>query len=167
MTTENARLRAEVRGEDGPARTARGPFDLAGWRVDRVVDTREWDLDENKPIPGTGDAYPCDHCGRRIEVHVHVVRLDPPDARTIGTGCLGRALGARYAREARNAYEGRVDRAKRLLRSPWIRLYGRLRDVPDATLIRDGAWALLREKDRWCAERRANEVRAAAILDGR
>ena len=56
------------------------------WMIVDVDDTREFDTAKRKPIPGTGDARECDHCGRSHEVHVHVATRDGRTA-TIGTGC--------------------------------------------------------------------------------
>lgn len=138
-------------------KSGRPAIDMTQWKVEGVIDTREWDLDENKPIPGTGQEYDCDHCGRAIEIHVHLTRKDETGAMTVGTGCLGRGVGEKYARQARAAYEHKIERCKVLLGSPFIRLYGRLSRVDPALLYKDSNWEALRERDRWQATRRAME----------
>lgn len=42
------------------------------WVIESIEDTRGWDFDTNKPIPGSGDCRPCDHCGHGHEIHVFI-----------------------------------------------------------------------------------------------
>lgn len=57
-------------------------------KVTQVVDTRSWDddVDPPKPIPGSGDARPCDRCNRTHEIHVFV-ELDNGGEACIGSSC--------------------------------------------------------------------------------
>lgn len=57
-------------------------------KVLSVVDTREWDDNQEppKPIPGSGDPRQCDRCTRTHEVHVNV-QLDTGAEACIGSGC--------------------------------------------------------------------------------
>ena len=61
-------------------------------RLVAVTDTRDMieDGDRFVPIPGTGDARPCDRCGRTHEVHATVELSDGTTA-TVGTGCAAHA----------------------------------------------------------------------------
>lgn len=154
--------------EHGEARKGRrvGAIDMTAWKVDSVEDTRQWDLDEGKPIPGTGTEYPCAHCGRTIEVHVHLVRVDGSDMMTVGTGCLGRGLGEKYARAARANYENKVERCKQALRKPWTRGYGYTLQVPHDSLVSYEAWDTLAALDKWKADRRKWEAAVIRYLAG-
>lgn len=45
-----------------------------GWKVVDAVDTRERDQMTGEAMTETGDAVPCDHCGRGIMIHVAIAR---------------------------------------------------------------------------------------------
>lgn len=64
--------------------TLRAPF-----TIDRVVDTRDYieDGDRFVPVAGSGDARPCDRCGRHHEIHAHVTDATGTPA-VVGTGCM-------------------------------------------------------------------------------
>jgi len=57
-------------------------------RILAIRDTREWTEDGDRwvAIPGSGDARPCDRCGRDHEIHVDVELADGRVA-MIGQGC--------------------------------------------------------------------------------
>lgn len=56
------------------------------WTITGINDTRQFDFETRKPVPQSGDARECDHCGRAHEVHVSVSARDGRTA-IIGTGC--------------------------------------------------------------------------------
>lgn len=155
----------------GWRKSGRPAVDLTKWKVLGVTDTREFDLDTGKPIPGTGEDFDCEHCGRAIEIHVRLVALDGSGAEmTVGTGCLGRGIGEKYARQARAALEWQVKQAKNALRSPWFQTYSGVKHSEQATteakMVRDGSWRALAMLDAYKAKRRLNEAAVIRYLNG-
>lgn len=90
------------------------------WFVECRIDTRHYDLDTGKAIPGTGDTYACDCCGKDHEVWVYV-RSKAGEVGIVGTSCAKKAphlldrnlLGANYTTSRRNGalYQKDHDRA--------------------------------------------------------
>lgn len=61
------------------------------WTIEAINDTRTYDFETGKPIPGTGEPIPCECCGKEIQVHVTVRNKDRSQVATIGTQCSKRA----------------------------------------------------------------------------
>jgi len=55
------------------------------YRIESIEDTRSYDFDTGKAIPGSGNARPCDHCGTTHEIHVVIV--DGAKRMTVGSTC--------------------------------------------------------------------------------
>ena len=72
------------------------------WTVEGRIDTRSWDWERGKAIPGTGEVYNCDCCGKEHEVWVYV--SSKTEQAIVGTSCAKKAthmhnrqyLGANY-----------------------------------------------------------------------
>ncbi len=79
-------------------------------RILAVRDTRAWveDGDRWVPVPGSGQARPCDRCGRDHEIHVDVALADGTTA-LIGQGC---ARGDSMAVAIRGAVSAETTRAR-------------------------------------------------------
>lgn len=65
-----------------------------GWKVLDAVDTRNFDPETGKAIPGTGDPMPCECCGKTILIHVLVAKGD--ERATVGQAC---AIKSRVAKK--------------------------------------------------------------------
>jgi len=64
------------------------------WQIEVITDTREYDYQTMKPIPGTGDPIPCECCGRSILVHAYVTQITNrkvTDRAIVGTQCCKKA----------------------------------------------------------------------------
>lgn len=55
------------------------------YRIESIEDTRSYDFDTGKAIPGSGNARPCDHCGTTHEIHVVIV--EGSKSMTVGSTC--------------------------------------------------------------------------------
>jgi len=77
-----------------------------------MIDTRHFDLQTGRPIPGSGDGRPCDCCGKTILIHVVVSR--GAERRVIGRDCAAGA-GSAVKGKARLAFAARrpIDPAAR------------------------------------------------------
>jgi hypothetical protein len=77
------------------------------WRVDQILDTRQYDLQTVKPIPGTGDPIPCECCGREINVHAHIYCVSKQtkkviDRAIVGTQCCKKVKLTNYGQSPSN-----------------------------------------------------------------
>lgn len=54
------------------------------------IDTRSYDLETGKAIPGTGDVHTCEHCGADHEVWVYVESEDRKHSAVVGSSCAKR-----------------------------------------------------------------------------
>lgn len=71
-----------------------GRTESSFWQIEAILDTREYDTQTMKPIPGTGDEIPCECCGRSILVHAHLVQITNrkvTDRAIVGTQCCKKA----------------------------------------------------------------------------
>lgn len=73
------------------------------------IDTRSYDLESGKAIPGTGNKNACEHCGAEHEVWVYVESESRRHIAIVGTSCAKKLrLGSRekfeksLLKEARN-----------------------------------------------------------------
>lgn len=81
------------------------PFDVV-----TVVDTRDYVEEGDRwiPIAGSGDSLECERCGRRHEIHAHVVDVNGASG-IVGVGCAvadgptARRLSSGATRDARRA----------------------------------------------------------------
>jgi hypothetical protein len=88
-------------------------------RVLEVTDTREWDEDLERPVPGSGQEHQCDRCGRCHEVWVRV-RLDDGTESVIGTGCARTGEGDLVRKAASSAASvSRLEHRVEGLRKRW------------------------------------------------
>ena len=76
-------------------------------RIETIIDTRQYDIQTCKPIPGTGDPIPCDCCGRETLVHAHVQEIDRMTRKTtrrgiVGTQCCKKAKMTHYGNSPSN-----------------------------------------------------------------
>ena len=82
-------------------------FSAGTWYIEGRIDTRSHD-ETGKAIPGSGEVYNCDCCGREHEVWVHV--RSKSSAGIVGTSCAKKAgnihnrhlLGSNYTTTKRN-----------------------------------------------------------------
>lgn len=85
-----------------------------GWTIVDMIDTRHFDFQTGKPIPGSGDGRPCDCCGKTILIHVVVSRVG--ERRIIGRDCAAGA-GAAVKGKARLASAARCPARVEALRA--------------------------------------------------
>ena len=55
------------------------------YKIAEVYDTRSFDINTGKYIPGTGDPKPCDHCGKTHVVYVNI--SNGTNNMIVGTTC--------------------------------------------------------------------------------
>lgn len=63
------------------------------WTVESVEDTRSYDLETGKAIPGTGDGALCEHCGKAHDVHVHLIDKKAGARKMVGRTCAKKLMG--------------------------------------------------------------------------
>jgi superfamily II DNA or RNA helicase len=77
------------------------------WETVKIVDTRDYDWETGKPIPGTGAGATCTRCERTHDV-IHTMRHpETGEHREVGSGC-----GPKMAGGKENLDDASIDRAK-------------------------------------------------------
>jgi hypothetical protein len=68
------------------------------YKVEYIIDTRSYDLETGKPIPGTGDARSCEFCGATHEIHCYVRNSKTNELKICGSTCLRLHTGIQHKR---------------------------------------------------------------------
>lgn len=113
-------------------------------RIIDITDTRETEETPEgrfRPIPGSGDARPCDRCGRLHEVHV-TVETDDGQRLTVGSTCAltddERRAFARALRSLKRVADLEADVARReaaIAKIDEIRLEVAALEIPEITVV--------------------------------
>lgn len=85
------------------------------YKIVEIHDTRIFDFETGKPIPGSGNPKPCDHCGKTHEIYVDIANSN--NRMVVGTTCAqklvydrtGLSTGELKAAALRNAIRPLVE----------------------------------------------------------
>lgn len=134
---------------------SQSPAPVAPFRVERVVDTRDYiEVDDRWiPVPGSGDVRRCDRCERTHEIHAVVVDVNDY-VWTVGTGCMdaSTAVARSYATKAGTVARNAAKAANKVARTARLtELTAQLPAFPHErvvfTVLTEGPW-----KAQWAIE---------------